>query len=58
MQCERNIRFVYTHFKSCDQSLDTTSFDFFNVVRVIQNCAMNVKEWHNTKNAQEDCHMT
>ena len=25
---QNRLRFVYTHFKSCDQSLDKTSFDF------------------------------
>ena len=27
------LRFVYTHFKSCDQSLDKISFDFRNIFR-------------------------
>ena len=25
---QNRLRFVYTHFKSCDQSLDKTSLDF------------------------------
>ena len=37
------LRFVYTHFKSCDQSLDKISFDFSNIFRAMQSCAMCVK---------------
>ena len=36
------LRFVYTHFKPRDQALDKRSFDFFNILRDIQNGAMNV----------------
>ena len=38
---QNQLRFVYTHFKSCDQSLDKTSSDFSNIFRGMQNCAMN-----------------
>ena len=37
------VRFVYTYFKSCDQSLDKTSFDFSNIFHAMQICAMNAK---------------
>ena len=37
------LRFVYTHFKSCDQSLDKTPFDFSNIYGAMQSCAMNAK---------------
>ena len=40
---QNRLRFIYTHFKSCDQSLDKTSFDFSNLFRAIQSCAMNAK---------------
>ena len=44
MSDRRNrLRFVYTNFKSYDQSLDKISFDFFYVCRAMQNCAMNTK---------------
>ena len=37
------LRFVCKHFKSGDQSLEKTSFDFPNIFRAMQSCAMNVK---------------
>ena len=37
------LRFVYTHFKSCDQSLDKISFDFSYIFRAMQSCAMCTK---------------
>ena len=37
------LRFVYTHFKSCDQSLDKTIFDFSNIFHAMQSCAINAK---------------
>ena len=37
------LRLVYTHFRSCDHSLDKTSFDFSNKVRAMLSCAMNAK---------------
>ena len=37
------LRFVYTHFKLCDQSLDETSFDFSYIFRAMQSCAMCAK---------------
>ena len=40
---QHRLRFVYTHFKSCDQSLDKTSLDFSNMFHVMQSCAMNAK---------------
>ena len=40
---QNRLRFVYTHFKSCDESLDKTSFDFSDIFRVMQSCAMNAK---------------
>ena len=36
-------RFVYTHFKSCDQSLDKTSFDLSSIFRAMQSYAMCAK---------------
>ena len=36
-----SLRFVYTHFKSCDQSLDKTSFDVSNIFHAMQSCATN-----------------
>ena len=40
---QNRLRFVYTHFKSCDQSLDKTSFEFSNIFHAMQSCAMNTK---------------
>ena len=40
---QNRLRFVYTHFKSCDQSRDETSFDFFYIFRAMQSYAMNAK---------------
>ena len=40
---QNQLRFVYTHFKSCDQSLDKTSFDFSDKFHAMQSCAMNAK---------------
>ena len=40
---QNRLRFVYTHFGSCDESLDKTSFDFSEVFRTMQSCAMNAK---------------
>ena len=40
---QNRLRFVYTHFKSCDQSLDKISFDFSNIFHVMQRRAMNAK---------------
>ena len=40
---QKRLRFVYTHFKSCDQSLDKTPFDFCNIFRAMQSWAMNAK---------------
>ena len=40
---QNRLRFVYTHFKSCDESLDKTSFDFSDIFRTKQSCAMNAK---------------
>ena len=37
------LRFVYTHFKSCDQSLDKTPFGFSNILHAMQSCAMNTR---------------
>ena len=37
------LRFVYTHFKSCDESLDKTSFDFSDIFHTMQSRAMNAK---------------
>ena len=36
-------RFVYTNFKSCDQSLDKTSSDFSDIVCAMQSHAMSPK---------------
>ena len=36
-------RFVYTHFKSRDQPLDKSSFDFSNIFQAMQSCAMCAK---------------
>ena len=36
-------RLVYTHFKSCDQSLDKVSFDFSNIFHAIQSSAMDAR---------------
>ena len=33
---QNRLRFVYAHFKSCDLSLDQTSFDFTNIFRIKQ----------------------
>ena len=40
---QNRLRFVYTHFKSCDQSLDKTSFEFSNIFHAMQSCAMSAK---------------
>ena len=40
---QNGLRFVHTHFKSCDQSLDKTPFDFTTTLRTMQSCAMNTK---------------
>ena len=40
---QNRLRFVYTHFKSCDQPLDKTSFELSNIFRAMQNCAMIAK---------------
>ena len=40
---QNRLRSVYTHFKSCDESLDKTSFDFSDIFRTLQSCAMNAK---------------
>ena len=40
---QNQLRFVYTHFKSYDQSLDKTSFDFSDKFHAMQCCAMNAK---------------
>ena len=40
---QNRLRFVYTHFKSCDQSLGKTSFDFSNIFHAMQSCAINAK---------------
>ena len=40
---QNRLRFVYTHFKSCGQSLDKTSFDFSDKFHAMQSCAMNAK---------------
>lgn len=37
------MRFVYTSFKSSDQSNDKISFEIFNIFRVKKACAMNAK---------------
>ena len=37
------MRFVYTHFKSCDQSLDKASFEFSNIFHAMQSCATSTK---------------
>ena len=37
------LRFVYTHFKSCDQSLDKISFEFSYIFLAMQSCAMCAK---------------
>ena len=36
---QNRLRFVYTHFKSCDQFCDKTSFDFSYIFRAMQSCA-------------------
>ena len=33
---------LYIQFKSCDQSLDKPSFEFCNILRALQSCAMSV----------------
>ena len=38
-----DLRFIYTHFKSCDQSLDKTSFELANIFHAMQSYAMNAK---------------
>ena len=40
---QNQLRFVYTHFKSCGQSLDKTSSDFSDIFHAMQSCAMNAK---------------
>ena len=40
---QNRLRFIYTHFKSCDQPLDKTSFDCSDKFHAMQNCAMNAK---------------
>ena len=40
---QNRLRVVCTHFKSCDESLDKTSFDFSDIFRTMQSCAMNAK---------------
>ena len=40
---QNRLKFVYTHFKSCDQCLDKTSFDFSDIFRAMQSCTMNAK---------------
>ena len=40
---QNRLTIVYTHFKSCDQSLDKTFFDFPNILRARQSCATNAK---------------
>ena len=36
----KSAKVFYTHFKSCDQSLDKTSCDFSNIFRAMQSCVM------------------
>ena len=36
-------RFVYTHFKSSDQSIDKTSFAVSNIFRAMRSCVMSAK---------------
>ena len=55
---ENQLRFVHAHFKSCDQSHEKTCFDFSNIFRALQGCAMSAKKWHNTKSSQEHGHKT
>ena len=40
---QNRLRFVYTHFKSRDQSFDKSSFDFSNIFHAMQSCAMSAK---------------
>ena len=40
---QNRIRFVHTNFRSCNQSLDKTSFDFSNILHAMQSCAMNTR---------------
>ena len=40
---QNRLSFDYTHFKSSDQSLDKTSFDFSDKFHALQSCAMNAK---------------
>ena len=43
MHGQNRLRFVYNHFKSCDQSVDKTSLDFSNIFRAMQSCTMNAR---------------
>ena len=37
--------FVYIHFKSFDQFLDKTPFDFSNIFCAMESCAMSTKSY-------------
>ena len=52
------LRFVYTHFKLCDQFLDKSSFDFSYIIHAMQNCAISAKSTIILKTSQEYGHMT
>ena len=55
---QNRLRFVYTHFKSCYQSLDKTPFDFSNIVRAMQKLYHECKKENDTETSQEFGHMT
>ena len=38
---QNRLRFVYTHFRSGDQSLGETSFEFLNIFPAMLSCAVN-----------------
>ena len=41
MKLTNRLRFVYSQLKSTDQTLDKTSFEFFNLVRTAKISAIN-----------------
>ena len=40
---QNQLRFAYSHFMPCDQSLDKTSLNFSNTYSAMQRCAMSGK---------------
>ena len=40
---QKQVKVIYSHLKSRDQSLDKISFDFSNISRSMQSCAMRPK---------------